>query len=407
MADDTTSDTLQVCTQCKYTTIQSALHSAAPGATIEVLAGTYREWNLKIQKPVHLIAKSGPSEADRVVIDGDKKDDVFIVERTQNVTIEGFDITHSGFSYTKEMAAIKIEASENCRILKNRLSKNYFGIYVANSKSVTLAHNQISGIPKTEANTGNGIHIWQGEGHTITHNETFQNRDGIYFEFVKNSKIESNHSHDNLRYGLHFMQSNNDTYVNNRFTKNGAGVAVMYSHKISMIKNEFSFNKGPAAYGLLLKEIFDSTIENNHFLENSTAIYMEGANRTKFLYNDIYSNGWALKIMGSCERNRFYQNNFKSNTFEVGTNTSFNNNEFIENYWSGYNGYDMNRDEIGDKPHRLSTLSSVLIERIDSSFILLHSYLFRLMDEVERALPELIPERLKDERPLMRPSHLK
>ena len=35
---------------------------------------------------------------------------------------------------------------------------------------------------------------------------------------------------------------------------NGAGVAVMYTHDVSMIGNTFSENSGSASYGLLLKD---------------------------------------------------------------------------------------------------------------------------------------------------------
>ena len=38
-------------------------------------------------------------------------------------------------------------------------------------------------------------------------------------------------------FGLHFMFSNNDKYEENVFTRNGAGVAVMFSKFIYMYKN--------------------------------------------------------------------------------------------------------------------------------------------------------------------------
>ena len=38
------------------------------------------------------------------------------------------------------------------------------------------------------------------------------------------------------------MFSNNDTYQSNSFIANGAGVAVMYSNKVSMLANNFKEN---------------------------------------------------------------------------------------------------------------------------------------------------------------------
>ena len=46
----------------------------------------------------------------------------------------------------------------------------------------------------------------------ISDNHLTKLRDGIYFEFVSNCKIENNLSEENLRYGLHFMFSNHNDY---------------------------------------------------------------------------------------------------------------------------------------------------------------------------------------------------
>jgi nitrous oxidase accessory protein len=198
------------------------------------------------------------------------------------------------------------------------------------------------------------------------------------------------------------MQSNDTLYEKNTFSENGAGVAVMYSRKIRMVENEFSNNSGPSSYGLLLKEISDSLILRNKFLNNTVAIYMEGSNRSSFKNNQIFDNAWGLKIMGNCENNDFKENNFIGNTFEVVTNSSHSWNTFQNNYWSQYDGFDLNNDGIGDKPHRPISLSSIILEKVDSAYILLNSFFFRLIDEVERALPEMITDELMDAAPLMK-----
>ena len=85
------------------------------------------------------------------------------------------------------------------------------------------------------------------------------------------------------------MFSNNDTYQSNSFIGNGAGVAVMYSNKVSMLNNQFKENWGDAAYGLLLKEISDSYIVGNIFEKNTSGIYLEGASRIQMDHN-IFKN---------------------------------------------------------------------------------------------------------------------
>ena len=113
--------------------------------------------------------------------------------------------------------------------------------------------------------------------------------------FVDNSLIQNNLSEDNLRYGLHFMFSNDDNYFKNEFRNNGAGVAVMFSRRINMSENLFVRNWGKASYGLLLKEIYDAEITNNRFVENTMGIFVEGSTRVNYLNNDFISKWLGVK----------------------------------------------------------------------------------------------------------------
>ena len=90
------------------------------------------------------------------------------------------------------------------------------------------------------------------------------------------------------------MFSDSCIYDGNRFEKNGAGVAVMYTKNVIMKKNKFLFNWGSASYGILLKEISDSRIEENIFSENSTGLYMEGCSRVTIENNNFLKTGGLL-----------------------------------------------------------------------------------------------------------------
>ena len=92
---------------------------------------------------------------------------------------------------------------------------------------------------------------------------------------------------------------------------------------------------------------------------------------------------------------------FLDNTFEVATNSSASQNFFDKNYWGKYDGYDLNADNLGDVPHRPVSVSSVLTEKINSSFIFVYSPLFYLLDLIEKALPSMGPENLYDKNPLL------
>jgi len=198
------------------------------------------------------------------------------------------------------------------------------------------------------------------------------------------------------------MFSQNNTYVSNIFNNNGAGVAVMYSHGVKMFNNYFIENWGDAAYGLLLKEISDSYIGGNHFEKNTTGIYMEGASRINMERNLFKDNGWGLKIQASCMDITLTKSDFIGNTFDVGTNGSLVLNNFNGNYWDKYEGYDLNRDAIGDIPYRPVSLYSMIVEKNPPAMMLFRSFITSLMDKTEKIIPSITPENLKDEHPMMK-----
>jgi nitrous oxidase accessory protein len=236
----------------------------------------------------------------------------------------------------------------------------------------------------------------------VEDNDVQGHRDGIYFEFVTHSYILGNKSHNNIRYGLHFMFSNNDSYLENIFTENGAGVAVMYSHHVVMQKNTFDHNWGANSYGLLLKEISDAKIIKNHFKENTVGILMESTNRIEVLLNDFNNNGWALRIQASCNENTISCNNFNGNSFDVATNGTMMLNKFYHNYWDKYEGYDMDKNGFGDVPYHPVSMYSMVVEQNPNSVILLRSFMVNLLDKAEKAIPSLTPELLIDDQPFIR-----
>lgn len=388
--------TLEVCSSCSYTSVQAAVDAAPSEATVRVHAGTYIEAPILIKRSLTLTGDPG------AILDGGGKNQIVVVQKADHVRITGFTLQNGGASYTAELAGVRVIESNDCWISGNRLLNTTYGVYLENSHSCHVEDNIIAGHAVSESSGGNGVHVWYGDHHIVRHNRLSGHRDGIYLEFTNGTRIAYNRSTTNIRYGLHFMQSNDTIYENNDFTGNGAGVAVMYSRRIRMVGNRFHDNTGPSAYGLLLKEVMDSDISRNQFDRNTVGIFMEGSNRSRFNENLFRQNGWALKIMGDCENNRFEENDFLANSFEVTTNADHSWNTFDHNYWSQYDGYDLNRDGIGDLPHRPVSLSSILLERTEASYFLMNSFFFTVLDQVERGLPGLIPEPLKDEHPKMR-----
>jgi nitrous oxidase accessory protein len=386
---------IEVCKSCEISTIKAALEIAEDGDEIFIKKGTYKENDIEVSKEVSIYGEEG------TIIDGDNKGSILHITAS-NFKLKNLKIINVNVSYTKDFSAIKVVRSRNFTIENIVLDQIFFGILIEKSHYGKIINNKLSSTAKDEANSGNGIHIWHSSNMEVEGNEVYGMRDGIYFEFVTESKIHNNLSHDNIRYGLHFMFSNNDTYYNNVFKNNGAGVAVMFSKFITMYQNKFSHNWGSASYGLLLKEIYDTQIYNNIFEENTIGIKGEGCTRINYKNNTFLRNGWAIKIAGACYANIFENNDFMHNSLDLAYNTKVNDNRFENNYWSEYTGYDLDNDGIGDVPYRPVKLFSYIVNQTPEALVLLRSLFVDIINFSEKVSPVFTPDNLMDENPIMK-----
>lgn len=375
--------------------VKTGIALAKDGDTLMVHGGWYKEGNIVIDKKIVFIGKGLP------VLDGEKKHEVLSI-KSDSVVVEGFKVIKSAYATITDPCGIKVYNSKYVVIQNNVLDDNFFGIYLQNSQNCTINNNHLKAYGKDEQQLGNGIHCWKSNDILIIANTIDGHRDGIYFEFVYDSVIWRNISVNNIRYGLHFMFSHSDTYITNVFRNNGAGVAVMYSKDVKMFNNTFEENWGDSAYGLLLKDISDSYIYGNTFAKNTSGIYMEGTSRVRVERNQFLKNGWAMKIQASCMDNEIYENNFIGNTFDTGTNGSLVLNTFEKNYWDKYEGYDLDKDGMGDVPYHPLSLFAVLTENTPSAMLLYRSFMITLLDKSEKVLPSITPDNFVDNKPLMK-----
>ncbi len=386
--------TYEVKKDAQLNSIKQAIELANDFDTIKIYNGYYTEGTIIINKPITLIGINSP------VISGNFEGFVIIVD-SDYTKLDGLIIENTGLSYIEDRAGIKLNSTQNCTIINCTLNNCLFAIYVANSKDIQIKNNKIIGHSKTESTSGNGIHLWYCNNLFIEGNYISGMRDGIYLEFVQNATIQKNQVEKNLRYGLHFMFSDNAIYMENEFNANGTGVAVMYTKNVLMQNNIFNNNWGSSAYGLLLKDISSSEIIGNKFIRNTTAIYVEGGGNNKIHNNYIYRNGWAIRLMANSTNNLFTFNIFSGNTFDLTANSFQVSSKFSKNYWDKYSGYDIDKDNIGDTPYRPISLFTVIIEKNPVFLMFLNSFFVALLDLAESLIPIVTSDSIADHSPLI------
>jgi nitrous oxidase accessory protein len=379
----------------RFTTVTAAVTAAPAGSRIVIHAGHYREPEIVIRNTVTIRGEGTP------VLDGQGQHGVLIVE-ANDVSISGLHLINTGISQLEERAGIKVRNASGCRIHNNRFEETLFGVYLEKTSGCQVTSNVLLGAGLGQMSAGNGIHAWNSDHVTLRGNRVAGHRDGIYFEFVKQGVVEDNVSERSARYGMHFMFSDDCRYEGNTYRRNGNGVAVMYSRQVTMRGNTFIANQGSAAYGLLLKDINESEIAGNRFIDNTVGLYLEDAGRNRVARNEFTGNGWALKLLASAQGNQFQGNRFVRNAFDVATNSRGSYSTFSGNYWDRYRGYDLDRDGIGDVPHHPVRLFSLIVEQAPAALVLSRSLLVDLLDLAEKAFPAITPEAVRDDRPLLR-----
>ena len=379
-----------------WVALTAAVAGAAPHDTVTVGPGVYRGGTLYLRRPLTLEGEAG------AVLDGEGVRELVVVE-ADSVTVAGLTLRDTGLSFTEDRAAIRVEGARFCEIRDNVLENTFFGVYLASAGDCRVRGNVLRARADRETRAGNGIHLWYSKRVLLEGNRIEGHRDGIYFEFVEDSRVRENESIRNLRYGLHFMFSDGCDYRANVFSENGAGVAVMYTSDVVMEGNTFDRNRGGAAFGLLLKEIRDSRIAGNRFVRNSVAMRLEGANRVEVHRNQFRANGWAVQVLANSDGSVFTSNNFLGNSFDVSTNSRNTASTFAGNYWDRYRGYDRDRDGVGDVPFRPVRLFSLVVEQNEPALLLQRSLLVSLLDLAEAVLPVLTPAGLTDAAPSLEP----
>ena len=233
------------------------------------------------------------------------------------MTLRGLRITGSGLQLSNDDAAVFVTGNhaiiENCVV-----ADSLHGIYLKKVSDAQILNNRIQGkttlasssdpvekgIGQSAENCdttlvanrrGNGIHQWNCEGNLIRGNEISDTRDGIYFSFTNNSRVENNLI-QHARYGLHYMYSDGNVFENNTFTENAAGAAIMFSKDMVVRGNRFVSNRGYRAYGLIFQSSDRSRLEQNEISENAVGLSFNQCNQNEIVGNRVTRNYIGLRF---------------------------------------------------------------------------------------------------------------
>ncbi len=270
------------------------------------------------------------------------------------------------------------------------------GIWAASSKTCTLTTDltetiQIdsngitldgSGHIITGSGTGSGVYLRERSDVIVKNMNIRMFYDGIFLSSSSNNNITGNTANSNNHAGIElFYYSNYNTLSDNIANSNGyQGIVLRYSnHNNTLSGNTANLNdaynivlfdsnnntlNGNTAnssrlYGIDLSNSSSNTLSSNTASNNSDGITLyDSSNNNKLSGNTANLNRQYGVYMYSASNNRIYHNNFINNTKQAyddpGTNSWDNGYPIGGNFWSDYNGTDVNNDSIGDIPYNIS-----------------------------------------------------
>jgi nitrous oxidase accessory protein len=383
--------------------LQSLIDAAQPGSTLEVPAGDYAG-PVKIRGPLTVTTAAGAT------IDGGGHGSVVVIEGS-DVLFRGFTVRNSGRDVTEEAAGITITGNGHV-VEGNRIDNVYFGIHAGDGERVTIRDNVITPGEHHGARPGHGISTWHLRNSVIARNRISHARDGIYLSFTENVTVTGN-TVTGCRYGLHSMYSMNARFEGNQAEGNLLGAALMTSDRLVFRGNRIARHRdGPAAYGVLLKDIGDLVAEDNLILSNRIGIYAESvpsdpSSEAVLTRNVIAGNEVGLALQSTAALvvtgNRIAEN--LTDVRPLGRQLSAGmkwSRDGRGNSWSRYRGFDANGDGIGDVPFQLDDAMDALLRRNPSIQALLYTPAHLAIEAAARMFPVYRqPPVLVDRHPLL------
>lgn len=352
--------------------------------------GTYRG-NFVARRPITLHGTEG------VILDGAHAGTVFAIEAS-DVSIDNVIVRASGRRHTAEDSGIKAKG-ERAHIKDVRVEDVLFGIVFEECKFCSIDGAHVVGPGDLEELRGDGIKLWESHDSSVRNSLVEDARDVVVW-YTKRATLENDVVRRG-RYGTHFMYAHDCTLTRSRFEHDVVGLFVMYSNRIKIEDSLFAGAHGAAGVGIGFKDSDSIDLRRNTIVGNTTGTYIDNTPRVPetplvlednlFALNqvalDLHTNGAGLQA-----RRSDFRDNAELVTLDGGGDALAA--SFEGNYFSEYQGYDLDEDGVGDVPYELKLLSHELTNSKPQIRLFQGTLALGTIDVVARAVPVLAAKRV-------------
>lgn len=407
--------------------VQAAIAAEPPGGSVELLPGRHRG-PVVLDRAVALVGR------DDAVLEGPGRGSVVTVT-AEGATVRGLTLRGSGSDLPAMDSAVLLrQSAAKARVEGNRMEGNLFGVYVHGAEGAVVRGNVITGRAGGRlAEHGDGVALWNAPGARVEGNDIRLGRDGIFVRVSRHNVFADNRFRD-LRFGVHYMYTNDSEVSGNASLGNHVGYAIMYSHRLSVRGN---LSDGDRDHGLMLNYANASEIADNHVIGRADGfragaedapdrehrlpgmagadaggpapgkcVFIYNANRNRFTGNRFEGCGIGVHFTAGSESNTIMDNAFIGNRTQVkyvGTRHLDWASGGRGNYWSDNPGFDLDRDGFADAAYRPNDIVDRVLWTAPRAKLLLNSPAVQVLRWAQSQFPAILPGGVVDSRPLIVP----
>lgn len=379
-----------------------ALVDATPeGGTLLPAPGVYAG-PVVIAKSINVYGSPG------VIIDNGGSGTVITLTASRTI-LSGLTLRNSGDHHTKLDAALHVKSHFNT--IKDLTIENcLFGIDLSQANNNIVRRNRIRSVEADVGLKGDAIRVWYSLYNVVEDNVIDDVRDGILVWYSRQNEVRANKV-TGSRYGLHFMYAEHNSAERNVFKGNTVGMFSMFANGIVLKNNIILESTGPSGMALGLKQTSDATIEGNTLVGNAVGFFIDTSPESDDVPNTITGNSVAYNGIGMNFHNQQLGNVISGNDFignftpiavRGGTRTVAGN-SWDGNHWDTYQGFDRDRDGVGDSPMELYDYADRLWMDVPAAGFFRGSPVLEMLDFMQRLAPLSQPVMiLRDTRPRLR-----
>ena len=381
--------------------LQAWIDTALPGTVLRLPPGTY-SGPASITKPLTLEGNG------KVVVDGGGKGTVLTI-KADKVTIRGLTLRGSGDSHDAIDGAIMVAEGNGLLIENNVIEDVLFGISLHRTTDSVIRHNRIRSRGASSADRGDGLRLWYSMGNRIENNDIAQIRD-ITVSNSPHNRYTGNTIRDSRR-AFNFLFSHRSLVERNILEKNSTGIIALNSNGLIIRGNRILHAMDASGAGIALKETSAALVVDNEIVHCAHGIMadspMDAINRIVFINNVIAHNITGVYFYGAKGGHIAIGNTFRSNLWPVtiiGDGDPMND-TWWGNTWDTYEGFDLDGDGFGDRPHELHAYADRIWLETPKATFFRNSPVLELLDFLERLAPFSAPTLiLRDTAPRMQPA---